>query len=403
MILFFSAFELYAFQALKTITTNRALIFIYTLITLLILGNFAYNSIIFNRVDGFSHSIGYAIGLFLALFIAQLCIILILFFEDFIRISHGIYNYFTNRVSEKFLPNRRKFISQIALVLSAVPFTSLLYGMIYGRYNYKVLKYSLTFDDLPKEFDGFIITQISDIHCGSFDNEEKVKYGIELINQQKSDLILFTGDMVNNKTEELYPWIEIFGSLEAPFGKYSVLGNHDYGDYTQWENDQDKIDNLVSLKNAQKKMGFNLLLNESKYIEKGSERISIVGVENWGKGGFKKAGDLNKSVNKVKKSDFKILMTHDPSHWEEEVLTHPFPFHLTLSGHTHGMQFGIEIPGWIKWSPIKWRYKQWAGIYQKDNQYLNVNRGFGYLAYPGRVGIWPEISVITLKSSNSTI
>jgi predicted MPP superfamily phosphohydrolase len=295
------------------------------------------------------------------------------------------------------LPERRKFISQIALGLAAIPFTALLIGMVRGKYNYKVLKYTLTFDDLPDAFDGLTLAQISDIHSGSFDNPEKVAYGVDLVNQQNPDLILFTGDIVNNKTTELYPYQSIFSKLSAPMGVYSILGNHDYGDYVDWESEAAKRQNMEDLKRVQKEMGFHLLLNESVSLEKEGEKISLVGVENWGKGRFKKAGDLEKAVADVAPEDFKILLSHDPSHWEAQVLSHPFPFHLTLSGHTHGMQFGIDIPGVIKWSPAKWRYKQWAGIYNQGQQYLNVNRGFGYLAYPGRVGIWPEISLITLK------
>jgi len=177
------------------------------------------------------------------------------------------------------------------------------------------------------------------------------------------------------------------------------LGNHDYGDYVSWSSPEAKEANLNRLKEIQQEMGFQLLLNEHKYIERNGEKIAIIGVENWGKGGFKKAGDLNKAIAEIKENDFKILLSHDPSHWEAEVIPHAQHFHLTLSGHTHGMQFGIEIPGWIKWSPVKWRYKQWAGIYEELGQYINVNRGFGFLGYPGRVGIWPEITVITLKKA----
>ena len=275
--------------------------------------------------------------------------------------------------------------------------------MYQGRYNYKVLNYTLEYDDLPEEFNGFKITQISDLHCGSFDNFEKVAYGVDLINQQKGDVILFTGDLVNSVAKEAAPWVKLFSKITAPFGKFSVMGNHDYGDYTEWESISAKEKNLQDLFNFHQEMGFDLLLNDSRKIEKNGDKIAIIGVENWGAGRFKKAGDLSKSLTGVDKNDFKILLTHDPSHWDAEVLPHKFTFHLTLSGHTHGFQFGIEIPGWFKWSPIKWRYKQWAGIYESENQKLNVNRGFGYLAYPGRVGIWPEITVITLKKKNSLI
>ena len=257
----------------------------------------------------------------------------------------------------------------------------------------------LAFDDLPKAFDGFTITQISDIHSGSFDNAAKVNYGVDLINEQQSDVILFTGDIVNNKADELLPWKDAFGRLSAKEGVYSILGNHDYGDYVNWETKEDKEANLQQLFDLQTEMGFTLLRNETHFLEKEGERLALVGVENWGKGGFKKKGDLDKAVATVEAKDFKILLSHDPSHWEAKVLPHPYNFHLTLSGHTHGMQFGIEIPGWFKWSPVKWRYKQWAGLYQENKQWINVNRGFGFLGYPGRVGIWPEITKITLKRS----
>jgi predicted MPP superfamily phosphohydrolase len=269
--------------------------------------------------------------------------------------------------------------------------------MYKGKYNFKVLKYTLYFEDLPQAFDGYRLTQISDIHSGSFDNIKKVEYAIDLINKQESDVILFTGDMVNDKAEEMKPYIDIFKNLNAKDGLYSILGNHDYGDYVRWDSGEEKKQNLENLKVIQKEIGFDLLLNENRFIEKEGERIALVGVENWGKGGFKKAGDLKKASSNISKEDFKILLTHDPSHWEEQVINDDYHYHLTLSGHTHGMQFGIEIPGWFKWSPVKWRYKYWAGIYEELGQYINVNRGFGYLAFPGRVGIWPEITVIELK------
>jgi predicted MPP superfamily phosphohydrolase len=346
----------------------------------------------------------YAIGFFITLFTFQALVSIVLFAEDIFRIPQAIYAFFTKTQGQsQFFPERRVFISRIALGLAAIPFASLLYGMYRGKYNFKVLSYELEYDDLPEAFDGFKITQISDIHSGSFDNAQKVEYGVDLINQQKSDVVLFTGDLVNNKSEEINPWKKIFGKIQAPHGVFSVLGNHDYGDYVSWESPTKKQDNLKDLYQAQKEMGWDLLLNESRFIEKQGQRLAIVGVENWGKGGFKKAGDLNKALANVDPKDFKVLMSHDPSHWEAEVLPHPYNINLTLSGHTHGMQFGIDIPGWFRWSPVQWRYKQWAGIYGDPNQRINVNRGFGYLAYPGRVGMWPEVSVITLKRSKAVI
>ena len=328
-----------------------------------------------------------------------------MFAEDIFRVPQAIFRYFTEGANTdvKYLPSRRSFIAKIALGIAAIPFGAILYGVYKGKYNFKVLNYTLTFEDLPEAFNGYKLTQISDIHSGSFDNKEKVEYAVDLINEQKSDVILFTGDMVNNEAKEMQPYINVFNKLRAKDGLYSVLGNHDYGDYIRWDSDEEKKQNLEDLKKIQKEIGFELLLNESRYIEKNGEKIALVGVENWGAGGFKKAGDLNKAVQNIKRDDFKILMSHDPSHWEKEVIDDDYHYHLTLSGHTHGMQFGIEIPGWFKWSPVKWRYKYWAGIYEELGQYINVNRGFGYIGFPGRVGIWPEITVIELRKGRANI
>lgn len=400
---FYGLLQWYAFQAIKTLGWSRPLVIGYAVIILVIFGNFLYFSIGYDRSTGWTQAISFSLGLFLALMVFQMILVLFLAFEDLMRLPQAIYRFFIERGESNYFPSRRKFISQIAFGIAAIPFASLLIGMFKGKYNYKVLHYALEFDDLPSVFDGYTITQISDIHSGSFDNQKKVKYGVDLINQQQSDVILFTGDIVNNKAEELLPWKAIFGKLKARDGVFSVLGNHDYGDYVAWQNQTEKEENFQQLLNTQAEMGFNLLLNETRFIERAGQRLALVGVENWGKGGFKKKGDLTKAVKNIKAEDFKILLSHDPSHWEAKVLPHPYPFHLTLSGHTHGMQFGIEIPGWFKWSPAKWRYKQWAGLYQNGKQWLNVNRGFGFLGYPGRVGIWPEITVITLNRSEKEV
>ncbi|MAU88372.1 MAG: phosphoesterase [Flavobacteriaceae bacterium] len=393
LFLYLTFFQFYVFQAVKEVSYQNFKIF-YLVSSFLIIGNFFYQ--IFSRgFDSSSSFFSYSLGLFLSLFCFQLVVISVLIVEDFFRLISFISS--SVNKSENIIPNRRKFVSQIALISGSIPFVGLIFGMIYGKYNYRVFKYEMDFDDLPKSFDGFKITHISDIHSGSLDNIEKVKYGIDLINQQKSDVILFTGDLVNNKSNELEKWKDIFKLMEAPLGKFSILGNHDYGDYYDWKSKDEKINDFKKFMDYQENMGFKLLMNESIYLEKNEEKIAILGSENWGRG-FKKEGDLDKMISKINKDDFKILMTHDPSHWEEKVLNHKSRFQLTLSGHTHGMQFGIEIPGLIKWSPVKWRYKQWAGIYKKDKKILNVNRGFGYLAYPGRLGIYPEISVITLRS-----
>jgi len=265
-----------------------------------------------------------------------------------------------------------------------------------GRHHYKVHGTTLRFVDLPEAFDGFKITQLSDIHAGSFTSRRGVEKGINLVNKQKSDLILFTGDLVNNQASEMEPWIDTFSKLKASHGKYSVLGNHDYGDYMKWDSEAAQYANLARLKKVHKEIGFKLLLNEATQVEKDGQSIALIGVENWGKGSFHKYGDLTKAAESVADDEFKILMSHDPSHWEAKTLEHDKHINLTLAGHTHGMQFGIELFG-FKWSPIKYMYQQWAGLYEQSKKYLYVNRGFGFLGFKGRIGMWPEIAVITLK------
>ena len=396
-IIIYIIIDFYAFQAVKTITKKRWIHYLHVAISFIVVANFVYQFV--QPSDGrvLTPEKSYAFGFLITLIALKLVVVPILFGEDIIRFFAGIYNKLFSSSDNFFLPSRRKFVSQIAMGLAAIPFTSLLYGMYSGKYNFKVLKYTLEFDDLPAAFDGYQITQISDIHSGSFDNAKKIEYGVDLINQQESDVILFTGDIVNNKADEMDPWMDTFKKLKAKKGKFSILGNHDYGDYVDWESDAAKEVNMEKIKEIHKKLGFDLLLNDHRLLKINNEKIALIGVENWGAGRFKKVGDLNKASAKVGEKDFKILMSHDPSHWENEVRDHETHYNLTLSGHTHGMQFGIEIPGWIKWSPVKWRYKYWAGIYEEAGRYLNVNRGFGFLAYPGRVGIWPEITVITLK------
>jgi len=402
-VIIYFALGIYTLQALKAVTRFPWVYFTYMALSLAVLGNFIFQFTLGdNPGKVLSVPKSYAFGFLLAMLTFKLITIVFLFSEDIFRFISGIYLQINGTPKEFNFPERRRFLSAIAMGIAAVPFSALLYGMVKGKYNFRVLKYNLEFDDLPASFDGYRITQISDVHSGSFDNRKKIEYAIELINRQNSDLLLFTGDMVNNKAEEMLPWKNLFSTLHAKDGKYSVLGNHDYGDYVEWETEELKRKNLEELKALQREMGFDLLLNESRYLGKGTDKIALVGVENWGRGGFKKAGDLQKASAGIDKDDFKILMSHDPSHWEDVVITDDTLYELTLSGHTHGMQFGIEIPGWIKWSPIKWRYKYWAGIYEESGRRINVNRGFGFLGYPGRVGIWPEITVITLKKKSLT-
>ncbi len=402
-IIFYILIDIYAFQAVRTLTRNSWIHGVYVLLSILILAALIYQ--ISNMGAGKVMDINtmYVFGIFLTFFVPKLIIVVFMFGEDIGRFFTGIFMKVAGSDEAQFMASRRKFVSTIALGIAAIPFASLLYGMIQGKYNYKVLKYVLEFEDLPGEFEGFTLTQISDIHSGSFDNRNKVEYAINLINEQKSDVILFTGDLVNNIADEMNDWKQLFSTLKAPHGVFSVLGNHDYGDYVKWESDSEKAGNLQNLKKLQKDMGWNLLLNENRYLKKNGQKIALIGVENWGENGFKQAGDLDKACQGISEDDFKILMSHDPSHWQSKVKKDPRHFHLTLSGHTHGMQFGIEIPGILKWSPIKYRYKNWAGIYEEFGRFINVNRGFGFLGYPGRVGIWPEITVIQLKKKQNTV
>ncbi len=392
----------YGLQAIRTLTKNFWVNAIFIAVALLVVINLIAQFLWSSDGRVLSPSKSYAFGFLLSFMLLNIVLVIFLLGEDMVRLFEGTYSRFFGQRQSFHIPSRRKFVSTVALGVAAVPFASLLYGMYQGKYNFRVLKHTLQFDDLPDAFDGYRITQISDIHSGSFDNYEKIAYGVNLINEQGSDAIMFTGDMVNNVASEMLPWKELFGQLRAKDGVFSVLGNHDYGDYIDWNCAAEKEQNLNDLKQIQKEMGYDLLLNESRFIEREGQRIALVGVENWGKGGFKKAGDLNMASKNVRPDDFKILMSHDPSHWDEVVLKDDNHYHLTLSGHTHGMQFGVEIPGWVKWSPIKWRYRHWAGVYKELGRYINVNRGFGYLGYPGRVGIWPEITVIELKKHSKS-
>ena len=283
----------------------------------------------------------------------------------------------------------------LGILLSLLIIIAFVYGIFRGKYAYRIIKHTLYFDDLPTAFDGFKLVQISDVHAGSLNNPKAVQKGIDMINRQQADLFVFTGDLVNNKAEEVKPYIDHFSQIKAPFGQFSVLGNHDYGDYVKWESDTAKRENLQQLKNYHAEIGFRLLLDEHVTLEKDGQKITLAGIENWGLG-FGERGDLEKALQGTTKDGFKILLSHDPSHWEAQVKNHPSKIHLSLAGHTHGMQFGIEAFG-LKWSPVQFRYKHWAGVKEENGRFLNVNRGFGFIGFSGRVGIWPEITVIELK------
>ena len=398
----------YVFSGLRTLsadwTSQRArqiMLAIYLLIsvgiTVVIMLGFGS----FSTARGMTPFHEWMLSLFLTLFVTKLFFILILSLGDLGRFLFGIVNAAGGKKDAgSYFPERRKFISQIAVVVAAVPLSGFLYAMFKGKYDYKVHRETLYFDDLPGAFDGFTITQLSDIHSGSFDRIEAVQRGIDLANAQKSDLFVFTGDLVNNAAWEIEPYIDRFGQLKAPFGQFSILGNHDYGDYIEWGSEAEKAANLDKLKKHHQELGYRLLLDENVVLKKDGQQISLVGVQNWGKG-FIQIGNLDKALNGVDPDAFKILLSHDPTHWEEKVRYNKTTVHLTLAGHTHGAQFGIETAG-FRWSPVKYRYLDWAGLVKHGNRHLYVNRGFGFLAFSGRLGIWPEITVITLKKGNGT-
>lgn len=411
--------ELYTFFSIRTLTNNKFILIGFWVFTVLVYGVFFYQLLGAQRDSRFSLSTGYAIAMLLTLTVPKLFVFAILFIEDIFRFFTGLFNYFqqAGTVSEA-LPGRRKFISQIALGIAAIPFAGFLYGVFKGRYDFRVIKHTMFFDDLPAAFDGFKLTQISDIHAGSFDNKEKIEYAVDLINKQQSDVILFTGDIVNAVAEEMHPWIDTFKRMEAKDGLYSVLGNHDYGFYA-YDTKAEIEENHKKIEKVHEAIGFNLLLNDKKTIERNGEKLNILGVENWGASShFPKKGSLKKATQDVVDGEFNVLLSHDPSHFdykemqirkrekedptvitdEPNIINFDKKIQLTLAGHTHGMQFGIEIPFLnFKWSPVKYRYPRWAGLYEEAGKYLHVNRGFGVLAFPGRVGIWPEITVIELK------
>ncbi len=330
---------------------------------------------------------------FLTLFVSEIIFVINLLLEDVYRVLAGLFSLIFD--GHFLIPARNHFLIDFGIGLFFLSIFLFLYGIIKGKYAYRVIKHTLYFKDLPSAFDGFTITQISDIHAGSFTNPKAVQRGIDLINQQQSDLFVFTGDLVNNKAEEIKPWLGHFSQIKAKYGQFSILGNHDYGDYVKWENDLIKNGNLLQLKAYHAQMGFRLLLDEHVDLEKDGQKLILAGIENWGLG-FGERGDLQKALANTTAADFKILLSHDPSHWEAQVKNNPSKIHLTLAGHTHGMQFGIEAFG-IKWSPVKLRYKHWAGIKRENDRVLNVNRGFGFIGFSGRIGIWPEITVIELK------
>lgn len=394
VLIIFFAIDFYAFQTFKSIDLSKKFEKLFWIINVVGYIGIFYSGFFFSPKEHSSLSRilpQFVIAYIILFYIPKLIPVFLGTIEDFYRSG--------NKMFSNEWPSRRRFIGLISWGLATIPFFGILHGVFRGRSKYRVLNNSVKINELPDGFNGFKILQISDIHSGSFISYEEVQIGVELIKEQKPDLIVFTGDLVNNLYSEMEPWINLFKEIQAPMGVYSILGNHDYGDYVKWPNIEKKKENLNKLCQIHEKLGWNLLRNQNATIKKNGNSLDIVGVENWGNPPFPKYGDLNLALEGLDLKTPKILLSHDPTHFDGEVVHHESNIPLTLSGHTHGMQFGIEIPGWIKWSPVKFKYPRWAGSYfdEKSQRNLYVNRGFGYLAFPGRVGIWPEITMHELR------
>ncbi|MEO5643423.1 MAG: metallophosphoesterase [Bacteroidia bacterium] len=404
--------DYYVFTGVRTLTTGlevRTRKIIHWAYWILCFSFFAWLAgiiIYMNATQTFPKSASLFIGAWALFFVPKLLFMVFLLGEDIYRLFRSLFAVGHNTIVKDdpmaYSVSRRKFVSVIAAATAAIPFLGILHGLAVGKFKYRVLRETIFYPDLPDAFDGFTITQISDIHVGSFDpdnDREEIMHAINMANDQQSDLLVFTGDMVNNIATEMEPWKKEFSQLKAPYGQYSILGNHDYGDYIEWPSAQAKAQNMEHLYAIHAQLGFKLMRNQNAVIEKDGQKLSLIGVENWGTGGFKQMGDIDKALENVPADAFKILLSHDPSHFDHIVSKHKTHVHLTLSGHTHGGQFGVEIPG-IKWSPIQYKYPHWAGLYGENGRNIYVNRGFGFLALPARIGIWPEITVITLKKGN---
>lgn len=389
----FLSLEIYIYQAIRTLTDNFWIKLSYWILSLSIYGVFAYEISHFQRGDKDTARVQFTISLFLVLILPKIFVILLLLVDDIFRAGGYVAGYF--KPADNYFPERRKFLSLVGLGLGGLLSGLFIDGISFGKYRHTVRRVKVKIKNLPKSFKGYKIIQISDVHSGSFANPKKLTHAIELINQQKPDLVLFTGDLVNDVCEEFKPFIPLFSNINAKDGKFSVLGNHDYGDYVKWESPQAKIDNLDKLINYQNRAGFDVLRNENRIIEKDGEKLYILGVENWGIKPFPQFGDLDEALRDVPIDAAKILMSHDPTHFDYVVKKHTTEVQLTLAGHTHGMQFGLDLKN-VKWSPVQYKYPKWADLYESEGRQLYVNRGFGVLGYPGRVGVLPEITVFEL-------
>ncbi len=400
------ALDFYFYQAIKTVshaTSPKVKLIIgavYWTVTALAVAGFLLFVFTEPQVLG-KKTRSYLFATIIGLFLAKLTAMIFFLADDLRRGIQWAAGklLFNNTEVEKMSGegiSRSVFLSWLGIAVGGTLFSSLVYGFS-NKYNYDIKRLQLSYENLPEAFKGLKIVHISDIHSGSLLDKKAVEAGVNKILAEKPDLILFTGDLVNDQATEMDFLKDVFAKVKAPMGVFSTLGNHDYGDYVQWPiNGVSKEQNLENLKKVHADMGWRLLMNEHVVLEKGQEQIAVIGIENWSaKGRFPKHGKMAAAHAGAEQYPFKILMSHDPSHWEAEVKTLYKDVDLMLSGHTHGMQFGVEIPG-FKWSPVQYMYKQWAGLYEGDGQKLYVNRGFGFIGYPGRVGVLPEITVIEL-------
>lgn len=336
---------------------------------------------------------------FFITFVTKLCFVIILFIDDIRRFFVWIFRKSSPKkeINKSENPiSRSEFLVKAGLGVAAIPLVSLTNGIISGAYDYRVRNQVVYFPNLPKAFDGIKLAQISDVHSGSFYNKKAVLGGVEMLMAQKPDFVFFTGDLVNNKASEMRDYQDIFAKIKAPLGVYSTLGNHDYGNYEKWPNEAAKVKNLEDLKKTHALMGWDLLMNEHRRLKVDGEEIGVLGIENWGAGRFPKFGKMDEAVKNTDDLPIKLLLSHDPSHWRAEILEKYPQIDMSFAGHTHGAQFGIESE-YLKWSPVQYIYEEWDGLYQEGHQQLYVNVGYGFLGYPGRVGILPEITIFELK------
>jgi len=400
--------DLYVFQAFRVMAKGKPLsrkkttyLVYWGLTAIVFLAFLSYNLLppnTFPQKFRYFMIVGAAI-----IYFAKLFSVVFLFIDNLIRVGRSLFMVFARKKvidsSESSKITRSQFLARSAVIAGAIPMVAMTFGIVSGAHDYRIRRKKISFPNLPSSFDGLKIIQISDIHSGSFYSKTAVKGGVEMILAEKPDVVFFTGDLVNDETREVEDYIEVFEKVKAPLGVYSTTGNHDYGNYRiKWPSKNAKDQNFEDLIEAHKLLGWDLLMNEHRFLEVDGERIAVIGVENWGTGRFPAYGKMDLAYPGTEDAPVKILLSHDPSHWDAQIRPEYPDIDLMLAGHTHGFQFGIEAGG-VKWSPSQWMYKQWAGLYQEDRQYLYVNRGYGYIGYPGRIGILPEITVLELRKS----